>query len=336
MPSKIFLMPAVALAALLPSCYMSTGDVFSDDVSTDSSHDPAAEDLAREEIPPFDAPDEIYDPAEAIDIPDVPVEPEAFDDDPAVGEDAIEVPGDPDVPDPDSPPEDSGEDPLDVVELPPGIVWVSIPAGPFDMGCSPGDGSCYSSENPSHPVTVAAFRMTETEITQAQYEWVTGETPSHFSGCPDCPVEQVDWYQAKAFCEAIGGRLPSEAEWEYAARAETTTPWTCGDASSSCLGDIAWYDANAGGTTNPVKGKAANAFDLHDMLGNVLEWVEDCWHDDYTGAPSTGEVWSGGNCDYRVLRGGSCFNGDVGLRVSARYRLYPDDWDSYFGLRCAQ
>jgi hypothetical protein len=141
-----------------------------------------------------------------------------------------------------------GEDPTvevdvpdETVEPPPGLLWVSIPAGAFYMGCSPGDTQCLSSESPRHLVTVSAFRMTETEITQAQYEHVTGSNPSYFTDCPDCPVEQVDWYQAKTFCEAIGYRLPSEAEWEYAARAGTETPWTCVDSMSSCLGDIAWY-----------------------------------------------------------------------------------------------
>ena len=213
--------------------------------------------------------------------------------------------------------------------------WVSVPAGSFDMGCSPGDEECESSEMPRHTVDVDAFRMTETEITQAQYEAVTGETPSSFSGCPDCPVERVDWYDAKAFCEAIGARLPSEAEWEYAARAGTSTRYYCGH-DEACLDDIAWYNANAEGATHPVAEKTPNAFGLHDMLGNVFEWVEDCWHENYDGAPSTGGVWEGGLCDYRLMRGGSWDADTMYLGVSPRYWISSDSWFDDFGLRCAQ
>jgi len=212
-------------------------------------------------------------------------------------------------------------------------VWVSIPAGSFEMGCSPGDAECGSDEEPRHTVNVSAFRMTETEITQAQYEWVTGSNPSHFSGCTECPVESVTWYEAKAFCEAIGARLPSEAEWEYAARGGTTTRYYCGD-DAECLDGIAWYTGNSGSETHSVKGKDANAFGLYDMLGNVWELVEDCWHSDYTGAPSTAEVWSGGDCSYRVVRGGSWY--DHGRRLRASNRIVEEPWDvtKYSGFRC--
>ena len=239
--------------------------------------------------------------------------------------DGDDGPGDPDA-------VDIGEE----VVTPPVPVWVSIPGGTYEMGCSPGDDICYSWENPRHTVTVATFAMTEAEIKQGEYLAVMGESPSYFSSCgASCPVDQVTWYQAKAFCEAIGGRLPSEAEWEYAARAGTTTRYYCGD-DPACLDGIAWYLENSGNTTHPVKGKTPNAFGLYDMLGNVWEWVEDCWHPDYSGAPSTGEVWSGGDCDYRVSRGGSWHYAGGGLRVSWRDRYNPDSWYGNFGLRCAR
>ncbi len=217
----------------------------------------------------------------------------------------------------------------DVVEF--GLTWISIPSGNYQQGCVPQDTNCNSNESPRHSVTVDAFEMTATEITQAQYEAVTGSNPSYNGDCSTCPVEQVDWYDAKAFCEAVGGRLPSEAEWEYAARAGTTTTWLCGDTSSS-LDDIAcWYQAES----CPVGGHDANAFGLYDMSGNVWEWVEDCYHSDYNGHPGTGDVWEGGDCSYRVLRGGDCFDFN-NLRASLRYYYDPVMTLNGSGFRCSR
>ena len=117
------------------------------------------------------------------------------------------------------------------------LKWISIPGGTFQMGCSPNDDNCSSDESPVHQVTISAFEMLETEVTEGQYEAERGENPSYNYGAGggiDNPVESVDWSEAKAFCEAIGGRLPTEAEWEYAARGGTTTRYYCGD-DSSCL-----------------------------------------------------------------------------------------------------
>lgn len=232
--------------------------------------------------------------------------------------------------------EEAGSDVPEEVELPPGLAWVSIPPGSFDMGCSAGDTNCTSEELPSHGVTVPAFKMTETEITQEQYELVTGESPSHFTSCGgSCPVEQVTWDEAKAFCKSIGGRLPSEAEWEYAARAGTTTRYCCGD-DEACLRTIAWYYTNAGETTHAVGEKTANDFGLYDMLGNVWEWVEDSWHEDYTDAPTDGGVWPGGDYDYRAVRGGSLYLEAPTLRVSIRREFPPGQGDRSHGFRCAK
>jgi formylglycine-generating enzyme required for sulfatase activity len=177
--------------------------------------------------------------------------------------------------------------------------------------------------------------MTVTEITQAQYAWVTGGNLSHFAGCPACPVEMVSWHEAGDFCRSIGGRLPSEAEWEYAARGGTATRYSCGD-DAACLDAIAWYRANSSEETHAAGEKTANGFGLYDMLGNVLEWVEDCWHENYTGAPSTGEVWGGGDCPDRVVRGGSWLTVSKSLRASNRGYYWPDLRMHYLGFRCAR
>ena len=204
------------------------------------------------------------------------------------------------------------------------------------MGCTDGDDDCLAAELPTHSVQVAAFDMTATEITQTQYLTFASENPSTFNDCATCPVDSVKWADAKAFCESIGGRLPSEAEWEYAAGRANSGPYVCG-ASSSCLDDVAWYNENASASTHPAGSKAPNADCLYDMAGNVWEWVEDCWHDTYDGAPTDGSAWTDGDCTYRMQRGGAFGSGESELRVTSRGGDYPD---IYFvpspGFRCAR
>lgn len=217
------------------------------------------------------------------------------------------------------------------------------------MGCSPGDTDCDWSgfgfgEEPRHTVHTAAFEMTETEITQAQYAAVMGENPAFHRDCGwDCPVEYMPshWHDAVAFCEAVGGRLPTEAEWEYAARAGTTTRFTCGD-DDGCLDRIAWFRGNSDGHPHPVKQKEPNAFGLYDMLGNVMEWTSDCAHPDYAGAPANArEPWTGGDCTRHVFRGGcyGCGEEDYdprGTRVSVRNWDGEDIRGIADGFRCVR
>ncbi|MBM4353817.1 MAG: formylglycine-generating enzyme family protein, partial [Deltaproteobacteria bacterium] len=169
----------------------------------------------------------------------------------------------------------------------PGLTWVPVPAGVFLMGCPPEGGEVWDAYTPQHPVGVAPFLLLETEVTEAQYESVTGVNPScHWKGAggPAYPVECVKRGQAKAFCEAVGGRLPTAAEMEYAARAGTQGWYACGS-GYECLQDTAWVWPHSGNMKHPVKTKNANGFGLFDLMGNVEEWIEDCSHGSYAGAP---------------------------------------------------
>jgi len=228
------------------------------------------------------------------------------------------------------------------------IEWVAIPAGGFLMGCPPEDTECVREdwtigERPYHWVDVPAFEMARTETTQYQYWKVTGEMPSYHPRCGDCPVEYMKnhYHDAAAFCEAVGGRLPSEAEWEYAARAGTTTRYYCGD-DSACLADIGWYRNNsaiADGTLHPHPAgqKEPNAFGLYDMAGNLQEWTADCSHPDFSGAPVDGSAWmTGGDCGMHVFKGGSYNDFAWGLRSSWRYWDFVDMRGIADGFRCAR
>ena len=152
------------------------------------------------------------------------------------------------------------------------------------------------------------FNLGKYEVTQAEWQGVMGTSPSRFSGCGQCPVEQVSWDDAQEFIGSLNGRaggnryrLPTEAEWEYAARAGTT-----GDRYGN-LDAIAWYGDNSGGHTQPVGQKVPNAWGLHDMLGNVYEWVAD-WSGDYPGGTVTDPLRGPGSGSfYRVLRGGGWY-----------------------------
>lgn len=155
--------------------------------------------------------------------------------------------------------------------------------------------------------------MAKTPITQVQWRGVMDTDPSYFKG-DDLPVECVSWHDAMNFCQRTGTRLPTEAEWEYAYRAGTTTDWYNGDDESK-VGEIAWYDDNSGGMTHPVAQKQPNAWGLYDMAGNVWEWCVD------EEAP------------YRVIRGGSRILDASSTRAASRGNYNPDNRDDYIGFR---
>ena len=249
----------------------------------------------------------------------------------------------------------------------PSIQMVSIPAGSFVMGSSTAESGSTADERPQRTVHISAFQMAETEVTQKQFEDVMGWNDSDFSG-ENHPVEVVTWFDCMSFCnklsqadgyaqcytmtnvgyngdhitsadvscnfQANGYRLPTEAEWEYACRAGTTTRFYTGD-SDSDLGRAGWYHDNSGLTTHPVGQKAPNAWGLYDMHGNVWEWCWDWYASGYYGTrpdpdsdpmgPSQGTM--------KVLRGGCSRLTPRNCRSANRGRDYPSYRADYHGFR---
>ena len=225
-----------------------------------------------------------------------------------------------------------------------GIEMLLIPSGTFNMG---EEGSATSLV---HTVTLTkAFYLGKTEVTQAQWQAKIGNNPSYFSGNANNPVEQVSWNDIAGFNTATGLRLPSEAEWEYACRGGTTTAFHSmpgypnGTNDDSLLGNIAWYSNNNGeyGSSTygpkPVAGKAANAFGLYDMSGNVWEWCNDL-SDNYPAGNATDPTGPsvGGYGDYRVRRGGHFYAGSETCRSSLRNGRDPGTRDFNIGFRVAR
>lgn len=209
-----------------------------------------------------------------------------------------------------------------------GLIYVAIPPSIFRMGCSPGDSACDGDETPAHDVQITkGFWMGQTEVTQAAYQKVMGDNPSQFKG-GDLPVERATWDEAKQYCSAIGGRLPTEAEWEYAARGGSTAE-RYGD-----LDDVAWYGENSGSKTHPVAGLKANGFGLYDMLGNVWEWTADWYAKDYYQRREGRDPQGPSSGTARSLRGGSWYNNRSIVRASIRNRGAPDERVFNVGFRC--
>jgi formylglycine-generating enzyme required for sulfatase activity len=226
------------------------------------------------------------------------------------------------------------------------IEMLLVPPGTFTMGCTASStSSCGSDENPTHSVTLTqAFYLGRHEVTQTQWLVFSGSNPSYFQGAsyPDAanrPVEQVSKWTISSWLGSAGMRLPSEAEWEYACRAGTTTAFNNGSSDSNTVGNIAWWNGNAGGQTHVVGEKAANALGLYDMSGNVYEWVNDDYGSTYYSvSPSTDPLGpeSGG----ALIRGGSWYSSTPGAAnyVRSSYRGPRSYFDAfnYIGFRVAR
>ena len=221
---------------------------------------------------------------------------------------------------------------------------VVIPAGHFQMGCVSGI-NCGSDEKPVHEVKIASFALSKYEVTFEEYDAFTDATGRERAddrgwGRGQRPVINVSWYDAMAYAAWLSKqtgktyRLPSEAEWEYAARAGTTTKYSWGNEiginRANCDGCGSQWDDKM---TAPVGSFEANSWGLYDMHGNVWEWVQDCWNKNYEGAPADGSAWTPGDCSGRVLRGGSWYTDPGSLRSAIRFSYTTGFRFSGFGFR---
>ena len=221
-----------------------------------------------------------------------------------------------------------------------GLKYVWIPPGAFMMGCSPGDTECADDEKPSHRITISkGFWIGQTEVTVDAYRRFAAamgrqmpNDPSFNSGWANesMPIVNVTWDDAHDYCTWAGGRLPTEAEWEYAARGGST------EALYGKLDEIAWYDSNSGHQTHEVGQKRANGFGLFDVLGNVWEWVNDWYDENYYQSSPSRDPPGPASGSLGVLRGGSSYNYPRNVRVSLRNRSYPANTNGGVGFRCAR
>lgn len=261
------------------------------------------------------------------------------------------------------------------------VTWVTIAKGTFTMG-SPTDEPCRNSDEGQHQVTLTHdFEMQSTEVTGGQFLALLGYNPSQKSCGSTCPAETVSWHEAAAYCNALskaagktecygcvgsgasvtceeaaaysgqsvyqcpGYRLPTEAEWEYAYRAGTTTAYynggndglmcTTSSTTDANADKVGWYSANSSSTTHPVKGKLPNAWGLYDLPGNVWEWCHD-WYQSSVGSGPATDPWGAAPGSVRVVRGGSWNYEAENLRAAARSSTSPTYRSHRLGLRCVR
>lgn len=212
------------------------------------------------------------------------------------------------------------------------MTFVRVAAGCFQFGAA----SSTSSEGAKKICFSKDFWISAYEVTQGQYRKITGNNPSGFNKGDLYPVERVRWFDAITFINKLNTRsgktfrLPSEAEWEYAARARGAGQQYAGTGE---LDQLAWYMRNSKYTSHPVGEKKANDLGLYDMSGNVWEWVQDCWNESLADAPEDGSANLKGNCTMRVLRGGSWYDAETMLATTTRLWNDADKFDNNSGFR---
>jgi formylglycine-generating enzyme required for sulfatase activity len=227
------------------------------------------------------------------------------------------------------------------------LEMVEIPGGMFKMGTS--GFSPFDDEKPSHQVRILSFLMSKYPITQQQWEIVTNKVLPYRTKGPKRPVDRVSWNDANEFCRKLSKksgtpyRLPSEAEWEYACRAGTQTPFHYGETITTELANYVGehiYQFEPKGIyrheSTDVGSFPPNAFGLYDMHGNIWEWCADDWHDDYSGAPFDGIVWNNkDDPNHKVMRGGSWHEPPVNCRSATRLKMEKKEAEDLFGFRVA-
>jgi formylglycine-generating enzyme required for sulfatase activity len=216
---------------------------------------------------------------------------------------------------------------------------VTVCGGTFSMGSPDDEKGARADEHPRHPVTLDTFAMGRTEVTEAQYKAFKPQ-PKEYG--ENRPAVNVTWDEAQAFCQHYELDLPTEAQWEYAARAGTLTPWSSG-ANEEKLRDFAWYGEGFSGNAHAVGMKTANPLGLYDMHGNVWEWTRDCYQSDLYKNRKADQTTldpfvDSMACKSRSLRGGSFVVSAVSLRSAVRNWDWPDarfrNWDD--GFRCVR
>ena len=222
---------------------------------------------------------------------------------------------------------------MEFVWIRPGSFKMGSPSS--ELGCD-GESRHCQDEGPVHKVEISqGFWLGKYEVTQGQWKAVMGRNPSEFQGDDRRPVERVSWHDAHAFIgrlnDAAGDslyRLPSEAEWEYACRAGSSARW-----AERRLGDHAWYRKNSRYSTQAVGGKSPNRWGLHDMHGNVSEWVQDWYDENYYASSPRVDPRGPASGSYRVLRGGHLISSAQYVRSALRYHTPPSNNDGHFGVR---
>lgn len=227
-----------------------------------------------------------------------------------------------------------------------GIELMLIQPGNFLMGRDGSDQYGYDPELPQREVKVEkAFYLARYETTQALWQKIMGENPADFKD-PERPVENVSFKDIQKFITRLNQsspngtyRLPTEAQWEYAARAGTTTAYFFGS-NPGLIDHFGWFAGNTPGGTQKVGLKNPNPWGLYDIIGNVAEWVEDCWHPNFLEAPLTDKAWKNkgffdNSCKQRVLRGGSWYSPAFELRSSYRFRHFSFNRSQHKGFRLA-
>ena len=213
---------------------------------------------------------------------------------------------------------------------------IRVDGGTFTMGATSEQGSgAFDNEKPAHRVTLSSYYIGETEVTQALWQAVMGSNPSNFKG-DYRPVEQVSWDDCQTFISKLNSltgktfRLPTEAEWEYAARGGNKSQGYKYSGSNT-LGNVAWYFDNSVDKTHPVKTKSPNELGIYDMSGNVWEWCQD-WYDSYSSSPQTNPTGPTSG-SYGVYRGGSWYSSARLCRVSGRGSITPGRQRNFLGMR---